>query len=350
MLPELRMVFEILLQKGRYWAGDKVIELRDPDTGEFWATRSDDPMWGRIILRSAASGGGLEASTAKAAWLDECGQDEFPLTVWEAVQRRLSLAEGRVLGTTTPYNLGWLKTEVYDPWEEGDPDIDVISFPSTMNPAFPQREFDRVEARMQTWRFGMFYKGQFTKPAGLIYDCFTGDMLCDPFEIPDDWMRYVGVDFGGANTAILWAAEDPDTEKVYLFDEWLGGGETSTQYAERAKRNVPDGCESYAWGGAKSEGQARRDWGMSFFVDAPLVTDVEPGIDRGTRLMNEDRLRVFRTLHGFRDEIARYKRKLDDAGHPLEEIEHKRRFHHMDAYRYMSVGITEQTGPWAVLL
>jgi hypothetical protein len=191
------MVFENLLQKGRWWAGDKVIELRDPDTGQFWATRSDDPMWGRIILRSAASGGGLEASTAKAAWLDECGQDEFPLTVWEAVQRRLSLAEGRVLGTTTPYNLGWLKTDIYDPWEEGDPDIDVISFPSTMNPAFPQREFDRVETRMQAWRFGMFYRGQFTKPAGLIYDCFTGDMLCEPFEIPDDWTRYVGVDFGG---------------------------------------------------------------------------------------------------------------------------------------------------------
>lgn len=102
-LAALQEVFCHLLGAGRYWAGDKVIELREglsPD-GQFWARRSDDPMWGRIILRSAKAAGGLEAATAKAAWLDEVGQDDFTLESWEAVLRRLSLAEGRVLGTTT---------------------------------------------------------------------------------------------------------------------------------------------------------------------------------------------------------------------------------------------------------
>jgi len=351
MLPELKTVFENLLGVGRYWAGDKVMELKDPETGEFWAQRSTDPMWGRIILRSAQSGGGLESATAKAAWLDECGQDDFTLEDWEAVQRRLSLSEGRVLGTTTPYNLGWLKQEIYDPWENGADDIDVVSFASIINPAFPKREFNRVKARMQGWRFGMFYEGRFTKPAGLIYDCFTGDMLCDEFEIPTDWTRYIGVDFGGANTAILWAAESPDDGKVYIYDEWLGGNLTSAEYAAIGKSKIPDECEWYCWGGAKSEGQFRRDWDVDGFgVDEPAVDGVEEGIDRGTQLIKDDRLRVFRSLRGFRDEIGSYKRKLDDAGNPLEEIEHKRRFHRMDAYRYMSVGIIEQSGPWAYIL
>ena len=71
MLPELRKVFEGVLRIGRWWGGYKVIELCDPETGKFLANLQSDEMWGRIILRSANAESGLEASTAKAAWLDE---------------------------------------------------------------------------------------------------------------------------------------------------------------------------------------------------------------------------------------------------------------------------------------
>lgn len=351
MLPELRTVFEYVLCIGRYWAGDKVMEICDPSTSEFWARRSDDPMWGRIILRSSQSEGGLESATAKAAWLDECGQDGFTLEDWQAVQRRLSLAEGRVLGTTTPYNLGWLKSEIYDPWADGDPTIDVINFPSTANPAFPPAEFERMKAKMQDWRFDMFYRGLLTRPGGLIYGAFTDELLVDSFPIPDDWQRAVGSDFGGANTAILWAAQNPETAIWYIYDEWLGGGQTSADYAAKARSKIPEGAQAWGWGGAASEGQARRDWGAGgFWLDRPPIKDVEAGIDRGQQLIKEDRLRVFRTCKGFRDEMGAYKRKLDDAGNPTDEIEGKRKFHRMDAYRYLATGIVEATGPWAVLI
>lgn len=351
MLPEIRTVFEDVMGIGRWWAGDKVIELKDPSTGKFWAERSDDPMWGRVILRSAQSKGGLEAATAKAAWLDECGQDDFTLEDWEAVQRRLSLAQGRVLGTTTPYNLGWLKSEVWEAWEDADPDFDVINFPSFTNPAFPEREYQRVKRKMQGCRFGMFYDGVFTRPAGLIYDSFKPEMIVDPFDIPDDWERVVGVDFGGANTAILWMAESPDDGKWYVYDEWLGGGRTSSEYADIANAKIPASAEPLAWGGAHSEGQSRRDWSEGGFVlDEPPIRDVEAGIDRGQQLMKEGRLRVFRTCKGFRDELGSYKRKLDERGEPTDEIEGKRKFHRIDAYRYAASGIIEATGPYMLIL
>jgi hypothetical protein len=141
MLPELRNVFEHVLGIGRYWSGDKIIELRNPETGKFEANRADDPMWGRIILRSAASSGGLESATGKAAWLDEFGQDDVPLTAWDAVLRRLSLSRGRILITTTPYNLGWLKQEIVD--KDGSGGIEVVNFPSVENPSFPERGIQR---------------------------------------------------------------------------------------------------------------------------------------------------------------------------------------------------------------
>src|SRR3990167_9148172 len=89
LLPQMLLVFENILGWGRYWTGDQVIELKDPNTGSFLATKSTDPMWGRIILRSAQAKGGLESATAKGAILDEAGQDEFTVDAWRAILRRL---------------------------------------------------------------------------------------------------------------------------------------------------------------------------------------------------------------------------------------------------------------------
>ncbi len=63
---------------------------------------------------------GEEKMNEKAAWLDECGQNEFTLETWEVVKRRLSLAQSRVIGMTPLYNLGLLKSEIYIRWAQGN--------------------------------------------------------------------------------------------------------------------------------------------------------------------------------------------------------------------------------------
>lgn len=336
MLPEIRTVFEDVLGIGRYWSGDKILELRENPDKPFLAKKASDNMWGRIILRSASSGGGLESAMAKAAWLDECGQNEFTLEDWEAVQRRLSLAQGRVLGTTTLYNRGWLKSEVYDRWNDGDNDYDVIQFASHINPAFPREEYDRAERTLPDWRFKMFYKGEFSRPAGLIYKDFTDDMLVDPFPIPPHWPRVVGIDFGGANTALVWLAQDPETGIWYAFRESLGGGVSSADHAGAARAKIGTGVEDIVFvGGSGSEGQSRLDWttaGLS--VEEPPSIGVEPGISRVTGAIKTNKFRVFRNLKGTRDELGSYSRKLDAAGEPTDEIVDKRKYHRLDALRY----------------
>lgn len=326
---------------GRYWAGDKIIELKSPETGEFQASRAGDPMWGRIILRSAASKGGLESATAKAAILDEVGQDEFTLEDWEAILRRLSLSQGRVCAATTPYNLGWLKSEVYDAWRDGDPDYSVIQFSSVSNPAFPKAEFERAKRKMQDWRFAMFYLGQFTRPAGLIYPDFTGELLIDDFAIPDDWPRVLGLDFGGANTATLHLAMGPD-ETWYAYLETLEGGKSTGEHVETQKRNLNGAGEFEVTGGAKSEIQQRLDWEEAGLeVTEPVISDVESGIDRVTELIKSGRFKVFRSLRGLRDEFGSYSRKLDELGNPTDEIVNKRHYHRLDALRYAAIHILE---------
>lgn len=341
-LPELKKVFCDVLGIGRYWGGDRVIEIINPNTGKFDAERSSDAMWARIILRSAQSEGGLESATAKAAILDECGQDTFTLDDWVAIQGRLSLYQGRVFGATTVYNLGWMKTEVYDEWKNGNKDFKVIQFPSYINPAFPKAEYDRMEATLPEYTFAMRYKGMFAKPHGMIYKDFQDSMLVEPFEVPRDWARVIGLDFGGANTCKLWLAENPDDNRWYIYDCSLSGDMTTREHVEETKDALADIDDFTLTGGAQNEGQQRTDWiDNGLDVLEPSINNVDAGIDRVVGLIKTDRIRVFNNLRGVRDELARYSRKLDSDGEPTHIIASKRKFHRMDALRYAAVYITE---------
>jgi hypothetical protein len=345
MLPTLREVFEHILRIGRYWSGDRVIELRDPTTGKFWANGADDKMWGRIVLRSAGSGGGMESLTGRGAWLDECGQDEFTLETWEAVLRRLSLYMGRVLATTTPYNLGWIKQQIYDKWTQGDKSIAVINFPSYLNPLFSQEEYERAKASMPRHRFLMFYDGMFARPAGLIYDCFDPDIHVKPdFTIPKEWPRYHGVDFGAVNTAGVWIAEEQAKGKFWIYRESLEGGMSTPEHVARAKEVSAEENVVLSLGGSPSEEQQRMDWSdAGWTIGRPYIADVEGGIERPYRLFKEKRLFVFESCRGLLDELGTYRRKLDPNGQPLEEIVDKRKFHRLDALRYVASGLIDGT-------
>lgn len=347
MLPALRETFEHVYRIGRYWSGDRVIELRDPATHQFWAKHADDRMWGRIILRSAESGAGLESNTAQAAWLDEAGQDGFDLTTWEAVLRRLSLSQGRVLLTTTIYNLGWLKQTLYDK-RETDPTIEVVQFDSIANPAFPRAEWERARAALPSWKFNMFYRGRYERPAGLIYDSFDEVRhTCPRFALPSEWPRYVGLDFGGVNTAAVflaaelpklpsgeWDEENP-TGRYYVYREYLTGGRTGKEHGEQLLRGEPN--VPICVGGSKSEGQWRREFRMGGLpIKEPAVSEVEIGINRVYGAFKQGKLIIFDDCTGLLDELRSYSRKLDSAGEPTEDIEDKSTYHRLDALRYIA--------------
>lgn len=355
-LPSLRSVFEQVLGVGRFWSSERIIEIKNPATGKFEAEVASDAMYARIILRSALAGakkgregaGGLESSTAKGAVVDECGLDSFSLQAWEGILRRLSLHEGRVLLTTTLYNINWMKTQIYDRWENGDSNYDVIQFNSLENPAFPRAEYDRARRTLPTWKFSMLYEGRYSHPAGQIYSDFDESVhIVKPFAIPTEWRRYAGIDFGAIHTAVLFLAEDKSKNAFYVYRITLEGNLTSRQHAIAALKRATEE-RIIAWcGGAKSEQQNRLDWkeaGVN--VIKPPFYDVEPGLDRITELLKEKRLFFFDKceLHSgattpseFPDifsECNQYSRKLDTNGEPTPEIKDKEKYHRLDALRY----------------
>lgn len=333
-LPEFRKLFESILSLGRFIASP-VRKFVFSEAGEIRTFGSKQKTPTVVYFGYAADPESLESATVKAAWLDEAGQKKFKLGSWEAVLRRLSLAIGRVLVTTTPYDLGWLKQKLWDRWKAGDKDVEVARFDSTENPSFPPEEFERARRDLPAWKFDLFYRAIFTRPAGLIYDSFNEEVCKIPrFALPDSWPRHLGLDFGGVNTAGLFYAEEPGTPRLFLYREYKAGGRTAKEHAEALKKGEP--MTPNCVGGSHSEGQWRQEFRAGGLpVREPDVKDVEVGIDRvyGTHKRNE--IYVFDDLSGYLEEKQTYARELDANGEPTEKIEDKQTFHFMDAERYI---------------
>jgi hypothetical protein len=337
-LPEFLNLFERTLNLGQFVRSPiRRFTLSPTACQAIFGNEPATPT--QIYFGYAENPDSLESATYKAAVLDEAGQKSFKRDSWEAVQRRLALYEGRILIGTTPYsNAGWLRTEIYDRWLAGDQSIDFIRFASIMNPTFPRAEYERARQLLPGWKFRMFFNGEFERPAGLIYDCFDEPRHKTPrFKMPDTWQRYLGIDFGGVNTAAVFFAEEPNTGRLYLYREYKAGGRTAAEHAQALLAGEP--MVPICIGGSKSEAHWRAEFQAAGLpVREPAITgpdSVEVGIDRVYGTIKRDELFVFDDLAGFLEEILTYSRELDANGEPTEKIEDKSSYHHLDACRYI---------------
>lgn len=347
-MPEFRRHFEQRLQLGEYHAGESTFNVTADGDEKLFGQRQEERT--RVMFGHATDPESLEAATAKAIWADEAGQNKFKLGSYEALMRRLALHRGRMLITTTPYNFGWLKTKIYDPWRAGSEDIEVVRFESIQNPMFSRREWERAKQELPKWKFDMFYRAVFTRPAGMVYDSFVPDRdVIEPFEIPDHWQRFWGFDFGGANTVCLCYARPPDEDVYYLYREYHAGNliETHAKYllSKEPRRNI------MSFGGSPGEGQWRsefRKYGIN--IKQPKISDPEINIARVYAMHRAGKIKVFKTCEGYLIEKEDYSREVDEAGNVMDAIKNKSDYHHMDAEKYVMGSVTKLTsGDWAEL-
>ncbi len=339
LLPEFLYVFGDLFHYGTYNDNKKVFTFHTKKTAtkkKDYVLFPDAEMDTKVFIGSAQNPESMESATVKAIWLDEPGQKQFKRETWEAVQRRGLINKARILFTTTLYGLGWLKTDIYDEGIKGDPDIDIIQFDSIENPAFPLEEYQRMQRIMPDWKFQMFHRGRYSQPAGLIYDSFDSvNDVVEPFEIPAHWPRYVGHDFGTANTAAVFYAQNPGSGDYFLFQTYKPGpGRSTSQHIEQWKEITKGKQVIRRAGGSHQEDEIRQGYtAQDWPIQEPYVTNVQEGILRVYALHKANRIYVFDDLYDYLDEKMSYSWKLDDGYHPTDEIEDKAKFHLMDAER-----------------
>lgn len=356
MLPAILNVFSNIYQVGRYWSGDRIIELRDPVSGKFWAKKASDNMWGRIILRSADSPGGLESATAKGVWADEIGQDRFTQKSYSAIKRRITIEQSRILMTTTLYEPGWFLYDVIRPAKREQKEIFVdndlgdlsyvvnkernvflVQFDSTINPSFSKDEFVINQEGLDDEDFNMFFRGREGSSKFLIYSNFDHEIhTCPRFAVPPTWDKYLGVDYGGVHTCAMMYAENPENNLLYAYESYLDG----QRYIKEHATNILAKCggrPSLAVGGSQGEDQWRKEFGQyGLFVGRPKISDVEVGIDRVNQEHKISGIIYFDDLTGIIGQKATYRReKNKETGEPLKEIKNKGDFHYLDAERYI---------------
>lgn len=351
-LPVLVEFFRDALGIARYHAQDRVLELCDLDTGEFGAEfgYEHEKMHGRIILRSADSQKGLQSATARGALLDEPGL--YAPGVWKDIRGRLSLHAGPAVGMTTPYDLGWLKQQIYDPWATNTTDeIDVIQFSSNLSPFFSEAEYESLRASMQPWEFRMDYDAEFGRPPAAIYEDYQdvlreqGGHLVKRFVIPQEWPRMVAIDPGVVNPGKIWAAYDAKEDVYFIYRAEKGGERrTSVEHGQYDVERAQKGNERVIWWavGAKSEKYWREDYRKAGAkgVREPDTADVEEGIDRMAQLIRQHRIYIMDDLADLRDEFLRYSREIKN-GEVTRNIKDKATYHLMDAGRYFAVQVVK---------
>ena len=232
---------------------------------------------------------------------------------------------------------------MFDRWRDKDENFDVIQFKSIMNPSFPEEEYYRAKTILPDWKFRMFYDGEFTRPAGMIYSDFDHSIhVIRPRKLEPKWPRYVGIDFGAVNTAVLWIAEQPETGVLYLYREYLEGEKTTQGHTDYVKiYEQKENIIRYT-GGAKSEKQQRWDWQAAGVpAQSSPIINVEAGIDMVIERLKSKTLFIFDNCTGIIDEMGTYSRQLDDNGQPTEKIKDKETYHRLDALRYDISAIDE---------
>ncbi len=333
---------------GRYWAGMRIIELSENlQIDKFWAKNESDPMWGRIILRSAEAKGGLVSSTAKAAWVDEPGTSEFVREAWDNCRDRVALSRGRILGTATIYVNNWMKSEIWVPWKRGDKDFEVISVDALVNPSFPKEEYEFARTTLPKWKFNMKYRGIYENPAGMIYDSFDEETHKIPrFKIPYNWTIFSGHDFGGANPAALFTTQVklplPDGAPSYLryndlvhFHSYKPGAGISVQQHVDNFKKITDGYHiEISAGGSHQEDEIRQAYtNAGWHIAEPKILSVDAGIANVYSLHRQSRIYSFSDNVDYLDEKLSYSYELDEQYQPTDVIADKSKFHLMDAER-----------------
>lgn len=168
--------------------------------------------------------------------------------------------------------------------------------------------------------------------SGNVYTTPIEDILVDPFAIPESWPRMYALDVGWNRTACIWAALDPATDTVYLYDEHYRGQQEPYFHAHAIKSRgewVPGVIDPASRGRSQADGkrlfQDYKELGLDLRT---AKNESESGILAIQQRLTFGKLRVFKTLVNWQKEYMLYSR--DKHGRPIQRDDHL-----MDATRYI---------------
>jgi hypothetical protein len=164
--------------------------------------------------------------------------------------------------------------------------------------------------------------------------------VTEPFEIPKDWHKVRGVDFGFNNPfCCLWVARDPDG-RYYVYDEHFQSQQLNAFHAAQIKQRrwqpaLPWFGQTYS----DHDAQQRAELAGLDILCTPANKAIAQGLSTVRSLMQvqEDgkpRLMVFKNCKNLIREIAKYRFPEGTTGRNPSDLPVDKDNHAIDALRY----------------
>lgn len=155
--------------------------------------------------------------------------------VFDTLRLRLrwpGIEDASFIAATNPGQIGhgWVKKLWMDKqYDENELEADQFHYVKALpsdNPFFSESYRRQLESMPEKMRRA-YLLGDWTVFAGQYFTEFNEEIhVCEPFEIPSHWMRYISMDYGFHSqtedkgyAAVYWHAIDPLTGKVYTYRE-----------------------------------------------------------------------------------------------------------------------------------
>jgi PBSX family phage terminase large subunit len=285
---------------------------------------------GVVWIRSADKPDAVEGLTAKAVWMDEaalCNETTYDKVCQRLVQRK-GQPRGRLLMTTTPYGSPscWMNLRLIEQrsslnW------LFYINFSMADNPFIERTVYDRAKATMNESLFQRDFEGRFVKIEGLVYPEFDRSThVVDAFEIPNHWPKWAGLDYGWTDpTAVLGIAFDPEEKVFYIYTQLY----KSHWPVEKIGAYLKQHMFTYTLYDPSAVAVMNEVRATCKLRIEPADNSVDVGIQRITKLLKENRLRIFDSCEDLVRELEGYCYDKKGSAKPGHDNSHS-----PDALRY----------------
>lgn len=299
---------------------------------------------GTVYMRSGTDPDSIVGITnVRAVWGDEAGL--FSLYFSENIAARAAFRGAQVLYTTSPYALNWLYKDIIRPKMKNASsrsDVTLIQAASWENPYFPKDVIERNRATMDDRRFRALFGGEWTRAAGLVYDCFNEDEnQCESFSMPAGTRFFGGVDWGYTDPFVLKIRAITPSGNHYGVSEFYKSGLTISDIVSviKQKNAIFKMAAVYC---DPSQPAHIEELCRNGIPAMAADNNIRLGIDRHYELMKTRRLKYFKGLNpNTIDEIETYHYPAPDELGPdddtKEQLPVDQHNHANDAERYITM-------------
>ena len=216
---------------------------------------------------------------------------------------------------------------------------EAIHFASHENPFISQEALSELMADMsrQSYRQEILAEDDELEAAWLVYKAFNEHVCKIPrFPIPETWLCYSFHDFGAANPAALFVAQDPATGNFYEWHEYLpGSGRSTAEHVAAFKDICTERKVIFRVGGSHQEEEIRQGYGAHGWpIIEPKIRLVKAQVDKVIGMMELNKIFIFADLTNRLEEIMSCLWEPREDGKPGDKIKDEARFHLCAAARY----------------